>query len=52
MSPIKVQLTGDVQQFCQFLSEHVGASDAVVHGDVLDGDEGADVHGSAAGVLT
>lgn len=52
MSPIKVQLTRDVQQFCQFLSEHVGASDAVVHGDVLDRDEGADIHGSGAGVLT
>lgn len=52
MSPIKVQLTRDVQQFCQFLSEHVGTSDAVVHRDVLDGDEGTDVQSSGARVLT
>lgn len=49
---IYLHLTRNVQHFCKFLSKHVGAVDAVVHGDVLDGDEGTDVHRSGPRMLT
>ena len=41
-----------MQHVCKLLSEHVGAFDTVVHGDVLDGDEGANVQRSGPGMLT
>lgn len=49
---LRSTLTGHVQHLRQLLSKRVGALDAVVHGDVLDGDEGADVQRSSARMLT
>lgn len=46
------RLTGHVQQFGQFPSEDVGAVDTVVHGDILDGDEGTNVQRSGPRMLT
>lgn len=46
------RLTGDVQHLCQSLSKGDGALDAVVHGDILDGDKGTDVQRSGPRMLT
>lgn len=45
-------LTGHVQQVTKSLGEDVGTADTVIHGDVLDRDEGTNIQRSSPRVLT
>lgn len=48
----RCRLTWNVKHLCESPTENIGTVDAFIHGDILDGDKGTDVHRSGPRMLS